>query len=299
MKNNTKIIIVSTIVLILFSGFFVYNQKSKKIPLAINNPQVVKEEPIIGTYVATLAKEVYTLTVYSQQNESFEGKLDIKNFEKDSSTGTLKGTYINGILLADYTFMSEGVSSLGQVVFKKIGNDFVRGYGKPDDATGTRFVDLSKIAYDTSVIYKKVKDENINNTSNPASSYCLKVGGSLVINKRGDGGEYGLCYFEDNRACEEWALMRGECPIGGRKTTGYDTIDQNYCAWSGGQTFAVPNSVCTFKNGSNCSTLDFYNGKCSVGKSIKNPVVCPMIAKLCPDGSSVGPTGPNCELICP
>ncbi|MEI7480174.1 MAG: DUF333 domain-containing protein [bacterium] len=102
--------------------------------------------------------------------------------------------------------------------------------------------------------------------ANPASVNCTKLGGNLVIQKRGDGGEYGLCYFEDNRACEEWALLRGDCPYGGRKTTGYDTIDQNYCAWSGGQTFAVPNSVCIFKDGSKCSTVDYYNGKCSAGE---------------------------------
>jgi len=105
-----------------------------------------------------------------------------------------------------------------------------------------------------------------NQMANTASVNCSKVGGSLTIEKRGDGGEYGLCYFEDNRACEEWALMRGDCPLGGVKTTGFDSIDQNYCAWSGGQTFAVPNSICTFKNGSKCSTLDFYNGKCSASQ---------------------------------
>lgn len=99
--------------------------------------------------------------------------------------------------------------------------------------------------------------------ANPASVNCSKLGGNLIIKNRGDGGQYGLCYFEDNRACEEWALFRGDCPVGGRRTTGYDTIDQNYCAWSGGETFAVPNSICTFKNGLKCSTIDFYNGKCS------------------------------------
>lgn len=36
----------------------------------------------------------------------------------------------------------------------------------------------------------------------------------------------------------------------------------------------------------------------------KNPkeetgVVCAMDAKLCPDGSYVGRTGPNCEFVCP
>lgn len=104
---------------------------------------------------------------------------------------------------------------------------------------------------------------NSTQLANPASVNCKNVGGNLVIQKRGDGGEYGLCYFEDNRACEEWALFRGDCPVGGVKTTGFDTVDQNYCAWSGGQTFAVPNSVCTFKDNSTCPTLAFYNGTCS------------------------------------
>lgn len=103
----------------------------------------------------------------------------------------------------------------------------------------------------------------ITNMSNPASSNCVKVGGKVVINKRGDGGEYGLCYFDDNRACEEWALLRGECPFGGRRTTGFDTIDQKYCAWLGGDTFAVENAICVFKNGSKCQTIDVYNGTCS------------------------------------
>lgn len=100
--------------------------------------------------------------------------------------------------------------------------------------------------------------------ANPASENCNKVGGNLVMEKRGDGGEYGLCYFDDNRACEEWALLRGDCPLGGVKTTGFDAIDQKYCAWLGGSTLAVSQSVCTFKDGSSCPTEEFYNGKCFV-----------------------------------
>ena len=133
--------------------------------------------------------------------------------------------------------------------------------------------------------------------ANPASINCLSVGGNLKIAKMGDGGEYGLCYFEDNRACEEWSLMSGDCPVGGVKTTGFDTIDQNYCAWSGGKTLAVPNSSCIFKNGSKCSTIDFYNGKCT--SQDVSPVSCTMEAKQCPDGSYIGRTGPNCEFVCP
>jgi putative hemolysin len=107
------------------------------------------------------------------------------------------------------------------------------------------------------------KAEAATQLANPASVNCSKSGGQLIIEKRGDGGEYGVCYFDDNKACEEWALFRGECPKGGVKTIGLDSVDQKYCAWSGGQTLAVANAFCTFKNGKKCLTEIFYNGKCS------------------------------------
>lgn len=99
--------------------------------------------------------------------------------------------------------------------------------------------------------------------SNPASEFCISSNGKLVIETREDGSQYGLCYFDDNRACEEWTMYRGECAVGGVKTTGYDTVDRKFCAWSGGRTYAVENSICTFLNGSTCSTRDFYDGSCT------------------------------------
>jgi putative hemolysin len=45
--------------------------------------------------------------------------------------------------------------------------------------------------------------------ANPASENCAANGGRLVIESAGDGGQYGVCLFEDNRQCEEWALLRG------------------------------------------------------------------------------------------
>lgn len=101
--------------------------------------------------------------------------------------------------------------------------------------------------------------------ANPASVNCTEKGGQLKMAKKPDGSEYGLCYFEDNRACEEWAMFRGECPIGGVKTTGFDTEAQSFCAWSGGKTLAVENAVCTFSDGSTCLADDFYAGTCQKG----------------------------------
>ena len=64
-----------------------------------------------------------------------------------------------------------------------------------------------------------VTSNNDTSTSlaNPASVNCGKVGGNLVIQKNQDGSEYGMCYFGKNKGCEEWALFRGECPVGGKQ----------------------------------------------------------------------------------
>ena len=69
---------------------------------------------------------------------------------------------------------------------------------------------------------------------NPATQNCLDRGGQHATEQRGDGGEYGVCLFEDNRQCEEWAMARGECPVGGVKVSGYNTSAACDCAITGG-----------------------------------------------------------------
>jgi hypothetical protein len=106
--------------------------------------------------------------------------------------------------------------------------------------------------------------------ANPASVNCIDQGGSLSIEKRGDGGEFGVCTFEDNRQCEEWALLRGHCVVGGIKVTGFVTPAARYCAITGGAYAPTGNvggedeqGVCTLPNGVECDVWDYYDGKCS------------------------------------
>jgi putative hemolysin len=104
--------------------------------------------------------------------------------------------------------------------------------------------------------------------ANPASVNCEKQGGKLTIEKRGDGGEFGVCWFEDALQCEEWALMRSECPAGGIKVTGYGPQGR-YCAITGGQytmtggDMTNEKGTCAFKNGKTCDGADYFNGKCT------------------------------------
>jgi putative hemolysin len=105
---------------------------------------------------------------------------------------------------------------------------------------------------------------------NPASQNCVAKGGQLTIVKDGAGGEYGVCTFTDNMQCEEWALFRGDCPVGGIKITGYITPAAVYCAITAGDYKVTGQSntqqeqgSCTFKNGKVCDVWDLWNEKCS------------------------------------
>ena len=39
--------------------------------------------------------------------------------------------------------------------------------------------------------------------ANPASQYCVGLGGQLEIKRQADGGEYGLCHFPNGSTIEE------------------------------------------------------------------------------------------------
>jgi len=96
--------------------------------------------------------------------------------------------------------------------------------------------------------------------SNPAANYCVAKEGTLKTITRADGNQYTICYFMDNRQCEEWALFRGDCPWGGRKVTGYDNEQQIFCAITGGAVDMNKNT-CTFK-GKICDLGKYYDGAC-------------------------------------
>ena len=106
--------------------------------------------------------------------------------------------------------------------------------------------------------------------ANPASVRCIEQGGTLKIERRPDGGQYGVCVFVDNYQCEEWALFRGECPKGGVRVTGYVTPAGRFCAITGGRytvssppTAAVEKGVCSLPGGKSCDADAYFAGTCS------------------------------------
>ena len=80
-----------------------------------------------------------------------------------------------------------------------------------------------------------------------------------------------MCRFVDNRQCEEWALFRGECPLGGVRVTGYATPAARVLPRSPGAADAVTagsnttteEGTCTFDTGKSCDAGAYHRGQCA------------------------------------
>jgi len=99
--------------------------------------------------------------------------------------------------------------------------------------------------------------------ANPASTYCVEAGGQPLTETRPDGNEFGVCLFEDNRQCGEWALFRGECPVGGLRVAGFPSDAARFCAITGAS-YQVDGTreTCKTRNGTICGLAAYFNGTC-------------------------------------
>lgn len=105
--------------------------------------------------------------------------------------------------------------------------------------------------------------------ANPASLNCAQKGGTVRIETAPGGGQYGVCVFADNRQCEEWAMMRGHCPVGGVRVTGYVTPAARFCAITGGRYTVTANDnrpdeqgSCALPEGKLCDAVAYHAGRC-------------------------------------
>jgi len=77
-----------------------------------------------------------------------KGNLAYHRNEKDNNNGSLEGIIRDSLIIADYTFQSEGKTSIRQVVFKMQADTLLEGYGDVD-ATGdtTKFKNVDQLQY--------------------------------------------------------------------------------------------------------------------------------------------------------
>ena len=123
------------------------NSKNNKPP---NRTGDLKCYSYINNKDTVLLKTKYT-------GDSVTGTVVYNFFEKDKNTGTIQGQINDDLLIADYTFISEGMSSVRQVAFKKSGNNFIEGYGDIEDINGKIvFKNIDSLNFNHSMVLKEV-----------------------------------------------------------------------------------------------------------------------------------------------
>jgi hypothetical protein len=96
-----------------------------------NNSAKSEKESTSGTNCYLYASEADTVSLnLTHLGDSITGTLVYNYKEKDKNTGTISGRMNGNILLAEYTFLSEGIQSCRQVAFKLEGDNFIEGYGE-------------------------------------------------------------------------------------------------------------------------------------------------------------------------
>jgi hypothetical protein len=89
------------------------------------------------------------------RGDSIVGTLVYKYFQKDKNIGTLCGKVVKDLIIADYEFQSEGLQSIGHVVFKKVGGDFIEGYGASENKNGRDYLkNIDSLVFSNSIVLK-------------------------------------------------------------------------------------------------------------------------------------------------
>ncbi len=115
--------------------------------------------------VPTVQEECYeyrkdgnTIYMYlKKESDAVTGKLDYAYSEKDSNSGTFAGTIKGDVLIATYSFTSEGMQSKREIAFQIKNNTLIEGYGEVEEKNGAViFKNPDKLVFNSGMPLAKV-----------------------------------------------------------------------------------------------------------------------------------------------
>ena len=142
------------ILAIVSAVFCACNNDSKQASTEISTEDSPKSEPEMKIQIPNMSCYAYVSgkDTIKLKLEKFPnvvtGMLAYLFNEKDKSKGTIDGVMRGDTLVADYTFMSEGKSSVRQVVFMVKDSIVTEGYGPQEEKDGKMiFKDLATVDF--------------------------------------------------------------------------------------------------------------------------------------------------------
>ncbi|MDQ0637974.1 hypothetical protein QF042_001539 [Pedobacter sp. W3I1] len=101
-------------------------------------------------------RDTATLSLKTSDNK-VTGTLGYNLYEKDKNAGTIAGVVKGDTIIANYTFQSEGKTSVRKVAFLKKGDQQTEGFSDVQEVNGeSKFKDLSTLKFNGSMIFSKI-----------------------------------------------------------------------------------------------------------------------------------------------
>ena len=92
-----------------------------------------------------------------QNSNNVNGELHYHLKEKDANMGTISGIFIGDTLFGDYTFKSEGMTSVREAIFVRKGNTMVQGMGEMEERNNKQcFKNPKALSFDNSIVLEKI-----------------------------------------------------------------------------------------------------------------------------------------------
>lgn len=118
-------------------------------PHAGSNDTIVTTKPVMltGCYQMTMKNDSAWLNL-AVNDTVVTGDLKYNLYEKDSNIGSITGVVRDSMIYADYTFQSEGMTSVREVIFKISGDTLIQAFGDLSEKNGKIvFVNKNELQY--------------------------------------------------------------------------------------------------------------------------------------------------------
>ena len=156
MKHTSLVLMLAIITFIACNQTNNSSDSSQQIPDTTNTSENKNVAPLTTCYMGSMGKDTFQLNVDVKENE-VTGNLAYLFHEKDRQKGTLDGYMAGDTLLANYTFNSEGQTSVRQVAFLLKDEKAIEGYGDIEEKDGAMvFKDVKSLQFGQGLNLTKV-----------------------------------------------------------------------------------------------------------------------------------------------
>lgn len=148
-------------ILVSIVGFSCKNDPKSADPeiVAPEEKDIMEEDensPEIICYQFASGKDTVLMQM-ERINEDVTGSLRYNYFEKDENQGIFEGTMAGDTLYADYTFKSEGKTSVREIMFIQKENRLIEVFGEVEEIDGQmKFKENTKFSLNDSMPLEKV-----------------------------------------------------------------------------------------------------------------------------------------------